>query len=194
MTTRGRIIEAARVIFAEGGLEALSVRKVAAAVGLSPMALYRHFASMDALVDALVLDGLEAWRAKVAAIPEGEPVAWLEGAGDAFLDFALDEPRRFEAAFLLRGDSARRYPDDFRDGRSPPVKLLTDHVRRAQAYGLLIDVPPEEVALSVWAMAQGLISLWRAGRFTDEAAFRQVYRRALGRTLQSFATPKASHP
>ena len=194
MTTRERIVEAARAIFAEGGLDALSARKVASAVGLSPMALYRHFASMDALVDALVLDGLEAWRARLEATAQAEPVHWLAAAGDAFLDFALEEPRRFEAAFLLRAAAARRYPEDFRDGRSPPVRLLTDQVRRAQAQGALEDVAPEEIALSIWAMAQGLVSLWRAGRFSDEAAFREVYRRALRRTLRSFAVTETSPP
>ena len=188
MNTRGRIVAAARELHAQGGLEGLSVRKVAAAVGLSPMALYRHFADKDALLDALVLDGLDAWRARVEALPPDRPLAWLQAVGDAFLDFALDEPRRFEAAFLLRAASARRYPEDFREGRSPPVRLIIDQVRRAQAEGALVESPPEELALGIWAMAQGMISLWRAGRFTDEAAFRQVYRRALERTLRSFAT------
>jgi AcrR family transcriptional regulator len=194
MSTRERIVDAARAIFTDGGLQALSVRKVAAAVGLSPMALYRHFAGMDELIDALVMDGLEAWRARLAATPDAEPEEWLTGATDAFLDFALEEPRRFEAAFLLRGASARRYPEDFREGRSPPVKLITDQIRRAQAEGALGDAPPEEIGLSIWAMAQGLVSLWRAGRFSDEAAFRQVYHRALRRTLQSFATMPGKGP
>src|SRR5690348_17571537 len=43
------------------GLEGLSLREVAARVGITPMAIYRHFASKEALIDALVLDALDEW-------------------------------------------------------------------------------------------------------------------------------------
>jgi len=58
MPTRTRIIRASRRLFDEKGLEELSLRSVARRVGITPMAIYRHFDSKEALVDALVLDGL----------------------------------------------------------------------------------------------------------------------------------------
>ena len=65
METGTRIFRAARRLFDDKGLENLSLRGVAKTVGITPMAIYRHFASKEALVDALVLDGLAQWSARV---------------------------------------------------------------------------------------------------------------------------------
>jgi AcrR family transcriptional regulator len=49
----GEILDAAEAL-AAGGFDAVSVRAVAARLGAAPMALYTHFATKDALVDALL--------------------------------------------------------------------------------------------------------------------------------------------
>src|SRR5829696_2352994 len=51
---RERILKAAERIYRKAGVDALSIRRVAAAVDLTPMAIYRHFRDKDALIDALV--------------------------------------------------------------------------------------------------------------------------------------------
>jgi AcrR family transcriptional regulator len=51
--TRDVILDAAEAVAAQG-FDALSVRAVAARLGAAPMALYNHFATKDALVDALL--------------------------------------------------------------------------------------------------------------------------------------------
>ena len=51
--TEDEILEAAEVV-AGGGYAALTMRAVADALGASPMALYRYFATKDELVDALL--------------------------------------------------------------------------------------------------------------------------------------------
>jgi AcrR family transcriptional regulator len=151
------------------------------------MALYRHYADKQALIDAITLQGLEAWRARLAQVSADDPLQWLEKMAEAFLDFALEEPRRFEAAFLLRANSARQFPDDFVAGRSPPVAMIFERIEQARREGLIGEAPTPEIALSIWAMAQGLIALHRAGRFTrDEAAFRSLYHSALRRSIAAF--------
>lgn len=187
MTMRDDILKAAIDAYERDGLEGLSMRKVAAAVGLTPMALYRHFADKQALVDAIALHGLDAWAGRLARVEAADPLRWLAAAGEAFVDFALEEPRLYEAAFLFRARSARRFPDDFVAGRSPPVSLMFDHIEAAKRAGLLGDAPAPEIGLSIWAMAQGMIELNRAGRFAGgEAEFRALFRSALARCLASF--------
>jgi AcrR family transcriptional regulator len=55
--TPEEILGAAEAIAASDGFGALSMRAVAGRIGAAPMALYNHFATRDALVDAL-LDGV----------------------------------------------------------------------------------------------------------------------------------------
>ncbi len=73
---RARIVEVAAAIADESGLEALTMRALAARLGVQPMSIYHHVAGKDAVLDALV-DRVfaemvlptpgRAWREQVAA-------------------------------------------------------------------------------------------------------------------------------
>jgi AcrR family transcriptional regulator len=187
MTTREKILAAARKAFDRHGLDGLSLREIAASVGITPMAIYRHFAGKEALVDALVLDALGEWSAIVAALPRVEGLAQLERIGEAFLDFALEKPRRFEAAFLLHSHKARRYPDDFVAGLSPAGNVQLGIIEEAMTRGVLVASSPIEIMLTHSALSQGLITLYRAGRIAGgERDFRELYRSSMRRALASF--------
>ena len=56
---RGRLCDAAAKLFLEEGEAALSMRRLAAEVGCSPMAPYRHFADKEALVAAIRAQAFE---------------------------------------------------------------------------------------------------------------------------------------
>lgn len=174
--------------FEEHGEAGLSLRDVASRVGVTPMALYRHYDNKQALVDAVVARATQAWRERVARIRPTEPAAWLLKIGQAFLDFALEEPRMFEAAFFTTSNKALRYPDDFAAGGSPAVTLqmqLIETIGRRKEGGS--QIPPIEMMIILAGLAQGLISLYRAGRIAGgEAAFRRLYRRALNNCVHSF--------
>lgn len=186
--TRNRILDSARDLFDAEGEEGLSMRRIAGAVGITPMAIYRHYADKEALKNALMLDGMAAWETRVKAIMTRAPLEWLEQLGVAFLEFALTEPRRYEAAFLLKASAARQFPRDIEEGRSPALRSTIARITQAQASGLLIPAPPVQMALHLAALMQGLVSMYRAGRFTEEAEFRAAYRRALRHCLDSFRT------
>src|SRR3954464_3502378 len=109
-TTQARIFAAARALFDQDGEDGVSMRRIADRVGITPMAIYKHYPDKDALLNALMLDGFAAWEARVEKIRGSEPLAWLRKLDGEFLEFALQEPRRYEAAFLLKASAARRYP------------------------------------------------------------------------------------
>ena len=184
--TQTRIFAAARELFDKDGAEGVSMRRIAEKVGITPMAIYKHYPDKDALLNALMLDGFAVWEARVEALKASEPLAWLQAMGEAFLDFALDEPRRYEAAFLLKASAARRYPGDFVAGRSPVVSRLMARIEEARAQGLVADIPTIDITISFTALVQGLVDMYRAGRFSDEADFRIAFRKALVHCIQSF--------
>lgn len=190
-TTRERIFAATRKLFDAEGLGGLSMRRIADAIGLTPMAIYKHYPDKDALVDALMLDGFAAWEDRVKKLSAKTPLRWLEQFFDAFLDFSFAEPRRYEAAFLLPARKARQYPDDFAAGRSPALNMAYARIEEARAAGLIDNTPALEIALTLSALGQGLISMYRAGRFAGEKEFRTTYRRAMKRGLQQFARQDA---
>jgi AcrR family transcriptional regulator len=189
MDTKSQILAAARKAFEKHGPEGLSMRAIAEKVGITPMAIYRHYANKQMLVDALVLDALGEWSDIVAAIPPDEPLLWLRAIGKAHLDFALQKPRRYEAAFLTHSTKARRYPDDFVAGHSPAGTLQLRAINAMIAQGMLKTNSAVELLVTNAALSQGLITLYRAGRIAgSEDDFRKLYLDATQRNFQSFLT------
>ena len=187
--TKEQIFAAARAAFDRDGQDGLSLRDIARDVGITPMAIYRHYKDKQALVDALVLDGLAEWSERAQSLPQDNPVRWFEAMGEAYLDFALQKPRRFEAAFLTHTKVARRYPDDFLAGKSPAGVMYLKFFDQLRAQGRLAAVEPIEIMITIAALSQGLITLYRAGRIAGgEAEFRALFLRAMKRCIQSFLT------
>ncbi|WP_456599421.1 SACE_7040 family transcriptional regulator [Blastococcus sp. SYSU DS0616] len=92
---REQILQAAARLFAERGSRAVGVDDVGAAVGVTGPAIYRHFASKDAMLAEMLLrisarlaDG---GRDRVAAAGS-DPAAQLRALIDFQVDFALDNP------------------------------------------------------------------------------------------------------
>lgn len=188
--SKDRIFAAARDILDHEGIGGLSVRKVATSAGVSTMAMYRHFADKGALLNALMDDGLVAWEKIVRAIRADDPMDWLDRVTEAFLSFALTQPHRFDAAFFLPAPEARRYPDDFVAGRSPVIAMIMIRIDQAKADGRLGDTPAVDVALALASMAQGLVSMHRAKRFSSDKQFRMLFRAQLKHCLLSFSSRK----
>ncbi len=189
--TRDRIFTAAKALLAQEGLSGLSIRKIARDVGLSPMAVYRHFADKEAIINALMQDGIGAWEDRVMAIEASDPLIWLDDQMNAFLAFALDEPHRFDAAFFLPASKARQFPEDFAAGRSKGVGLMIAHIEMAQRSGRIDTTPALDIALTLVALAQGMVSMHRARRFSTDEQFQSLFRATLRRSLACYriATP-----
>ena len=165
------------------------MRAIADDVGVTAMALYRHYPDKDAILLAIAMDALGEWERRVLAIKADNPLAWLERDAEEFLEFALVTPRRFEAAFLMPAANIRRLPEVIEQRQSPPLNRIADVIREAQRQGLIEKLPPADIIMTMWGLTQGLISLYRANRFEgDEQGFRMIYRAAVRRCLKSFRT------
>lgn len=71
---RGRILDAARALFAERGLD-VSMREVARCAGAGPATLYRRFPTKQALIDDVFADELRACR-RIVADGCADPDPW----------------------------------------------------------------------------------------------------------------------
>ncbi len=97
--TRAEIVDAAWDIARAGGLPAVTLREVADRVGMRAPSLYSHFASKNAIYDAMFgqawSDFLTVCQETAAGIPEPPRTALLHIA-TTFVDFALADPVRFQ--------------------------------------------------------------------------------------------------
>ena len=89
--SREDIVQAAvRVVAADGGAE-ISIRGLAASLGVSPMSLYRHIRDKDDLLDEVV-DRLLAGVWRPAAAAEDDWQAWTVEAASRLRDFLVGRP------------------------------------------------------------------------------------------------------
>jgi AcrR family transcriptional regulator len=165
MTTRDRILTIAIAELEAKGLEGLSLRAVGQKAGITPMAVYRHFADKAALLQALGEYALGRWQARIEAMADLPLLEGFTVMAAAFVDYALDEPALFDAAFVLKTRAERIYPEDFEAGRSPVIGGFAQRLAEGQTAGLVRDGPPLELAMAVWGVLQGLVGLHRSGRF-----------------------------
>jgi len=87
---RDDIIEAAIKIVGAGGYEEMTIRSLAAELGVAPMSLYRHIRDKDDLLDEVV-DRLlaKAWR---PSAPGDDWQEWVIEAADKLRSFLVSQP------------------------------------------------------------------------------------------------------
>jgi AcrR family transcriptional regulator len=193
-TTAEAIRVAALRILEKEGPAAVSLRRVAAAVGITAMAIYHHFPSREALLHD-VCDAEFNRHAAVLLTHQREAGGSIEARLtrnlESFLDFALQRPHVYDFVFSQPREGARRYPEDFKARRSPTANVLADLVAEAMRTGLLRKGDIWEVTLMIAAQTQGLITLWRGGRFSlSEQEFRALCLRFIRRLIDGLKKPR----
>jgi AcrR family transcriptional regulator len=183
--TARKIAVAARRLLDKQGAEAVTMRRVAEAVGITPMAIYRHYPDRTALLNALADEGFEELAAWLKARRfTGSAEQQLTKLGDLYLQHALENPRLFELMFLTQRAGARQYPRDFKARRSPTGNLMADAIAEGMRRGEFRQDDHWEIAFEMGALSHGLIMLYLGGRIaTTPAGFRALYRRSFRRYL-----------
>ncbi len=188
--TADRIIAAARRLLEREGAEAVTMRRVGDAVGITAMAIYRHHPDRAALLNAVADQGFAELAAVIqrARLPAGlEPR--LVRMTDLFVDHALAHSRMFELMFLVPRKGARRYPRDFKARRSPTVNPIVAVLQEGMARGELRADDPWEIAFELGALLEGLVMLYLGGRIGGgPRQLRALIRRSIRRYLHGIFT------
>jgi AcrR family transcriptional regulator len=184
-TTAASILAAARDLLDRQGHAAVAMRPVAEKVGITPMAIYRHFADRDSLLNAVANAGFQDLAAQLQSIHlKGNVEHRLLQVGDVFLDAALESPNLYELMFLVPREGARVYPRDFKARRSPTFNPTVTILENAMRTGELQPDDPIEIAFELSALSHGLLVLYLGGRVAQtEKQFRSLYQRSFRRYL-----------
>ena len=160
---------------AAGGLEALSMTKLAEAVDYTPGALYRYFGSKDALLSKLVariLEDLGALLTRTEGLlpASASPLTRVFALVQGYRAFARLEPHRFGLLAMTMAEPRvlLQQPAD-----AEPVlfvmmaalQRLADALGAAAEAGQLEAGDLPERTLCVFAMLQGLLQLQKQARY-----------------------------
>jgi AcrR family transcriptional regulator len=150
--TRQRIKREAVRLFVEHGVEAVSVRDIAAAVGMKPPNLYAHFASRDELVRELFAEGYAAYGERLLEAASISPIFSEQLAAMVRLICRLHDEDVVQFRFLLlsqHGGLAHVAQDDPKN----PVGIVQEAISAAMVHG---DIAVRDPAL-VAAMIVGAV-------------------------------------
>ncbi|MCA3363496.1 MAG: TetR/AcrR family transcriptional regulator [Roseomonas sp.] len=161
---RAALLEAARARLAEGAEATLSLRDLAARVGVSVNATYRHFDSKEALLMELAAEGFDALRAAmqeaVAKLGAAEAIERLRATGEAYVHFAQDDPALFQLMFGREGRFAEH--ERFRDAAEAAFAVVVECVAAVQQ--VAPDLPRvTKAAVAAWSLVHGFAILSLGG-------------------------------
>jgi AcrR family transcriptional regulator len=183
--TADRIAHVALAILEDEGPEAVSMRRVAEAVGITPMAIYHHFPSREALLNTITDREFAKLLSYIQAHPlSGSVEERLMAVMEGYVDYAFAQPRIFDFVFSRPRPGARQFPKDFRARRSPTLNPVADMLAAEMERGHLKKDDVWEVAFALWAHVHGYVVLYRGGRIAlAEKEFRKLLNRSIRRFL-----------
>ena len=169
------LIQSARELAREVGVDTFTLREVSRRAGVSSAAPYHHFPNKAALVRALVAEALEELTNVMleAKHAQSEPLAALKAIKIAYVNFALRFPTEFRFMFR-RGfgtpDSTQTVHCGEPDLTTTTYDILLESILECQRAGVLAANDPNVMAMSAWSIAHGLASIILDGPIATQHA------------------------
>jgi len=188
---RESLIEAAAGLGAREGVEAISLRRVAAEAHVSPAAPYHHFANKADLLAAVADEGFRrmnrAMDRAVAKVKNGSEMEQLRALGLAYVRFAARHPHYFRVMF--RPEMARAaHPERHHHGPAAFMRFI-EAVQRARGESGPPSESVFEYMLYAWSVVHGLASLWLDSALSQDHPFSTWTIRRMADRVTALALP-----
>ncbi len=167
---KGAIVRAAIELGTELGEEGLTMRGIAARLGVSATALYQHFEGKASILRAIRFHGLTLMNKELTpAFESDDPIEHLRQAATLYINFARSNPWLY--SLLFEGEEL-----DFSslsDQEREAIFFSQTAVRRAFQRGkeqgrLRADLDEETAPFLMWAANHGLAMLMITGRISEQ--------------------------
>lgn len=160
---RGKILDAARILFASEGYDAVTMRRIAEAIEYSPAAIYLHFADKEALVRELCEGDFLALAQHVEGLVAiADPIERLRALGMAYVEFGLTHPHHYRLMFMEpHQEEPPQQLVKKGDPKTDTYALLRLIVEEALGRGLLREelTDADLIAQTIWAGVHGVVAL-----------------------------------
>ena len=166
---RRALVEAATRLVSRQGAAQVSLREIAREAGVTHAAPYHHFQDRGALLAEVAIGGFEglagALRNGAREQAGADPLARLQGAGVAYVRFAVENPEIYRLMFAAELSDRSRYPT-LQAAADSAFEVLLELLGAAR--GAAESSPVNAVALATWSTVHGLGSLLIEGLLTEE--------------------------
>jgi AcrR family transcriptional regulator len=155
------LVRAALAIVDEHGPDAITLREVAAAAGVTHAAAYRHFADKTALLAAVAEEGYRQLAAHVAKSFGADvrgPKARLRTLAGTAVAWALEHPARYRVMSGPRLNEDGRFPS-LEAAIAETFAFFVTELESGQKEGVFRKEPARHLAVGVWVMMHGFVDL-----------------------------------
>ena len=158
---RSLILEESMKLFVEEGFSKVSVRKIAERIQYSPTTLYLYFKDKNEILFYCCESGFKKMLEQNIALGLiSDSIERLHQMGVNYLNFGLENPEYYDLMFIQEAPMSALI--DMGAGWSSgdqALEALKMIVQDAMDKGLLVPAKVETVAMAVWSMVHGLVSL-----------------------------------
>ena len=159
-TRRALIVTTARELAETSGWDAVTTRRLSTEIEYSQPVLYKHFSSMEEIVDAVALDGFSELAEILAAVRRNStgPTEALRSVAHSYNKFSIENPAVYDAMFTRT--SQLKFASE---STAAPLHAAFRELNDAVAAAL----GKEDVATLtelLWAALHGLTTLGHNGR------------------------------
>jgi AcrR family transcriptional regulator len=150
-----------RLLLETGDEEAVSIRAIAQAVGVTPPSIYLHFADKTELIYAICEELFRKLDDEMAAAAAGvdDPLEELRRRGRAYVRFGLENAEAYRVLFMHHPHEIPETVDPKELGDSATFMHLVEVVQRCLDQGVLRPADPMRLAVGLWVLVHGLTSL-----------------------------------
>jgi AcrR family transcriptional regulator len=159
---RALMIAASREIVLAEGIDALTIRRVAKAIGYCGGSIYSYFDSREAIAIELVREGFERLNDYMKpAHAVADPIERLYALGNAYLRFAEEESPSFRLIFMNQAKLSDQIMAEAleRHGGFNTYEFLVDAVRKVLELRNITAIDANEIAQLCWCTAHGVATL-----------------------------------
>ncbi len=189
---RRLILDTTRHLLVQEGYQNLSMRKIARAIDYSATSIYLHFDNKDALLHALIDEGMSRLHQHLKQVQAQYPDSLadrLEALCRQFIEFGLENPQYYEVMFLLHPEHMERYPaKKYRRARRN-LDLIAATLAAGRERGVFRVDDPRVAASTMWASLHGAVSLLLAERLDIRIGTEAFIESTIEQTLRGFTRP-----
>ncbi len=187
-TLRDKILEASRSVLFSKGYDALSMRKIATATGVSATSIYLYFKNKDHLVHTIIEESVEELSETIefgAGRVKGT-INQFEAIIRSYVEFAIKQPEKYQVIYMVKPEVMGRYPKEkFRKARRG-YALLESVIQQGVDEGIMELDQPMIAAYSIWAQLHGIIDVVLNQRLDSRIKKEQFIEDSIEQIIQGF--------
>jgi AcrR family transcriptional regulator len=156
------ILQAARKLFTENGIEQTTIRKIATEIEYSVGTVYLYYKDKNDILHDLHTQGFKQLGGEMRVLSHvADPMERLKAIGRVYIRFALENPDMYDLMFNMKAPMdflESVYKKEWNEGKAT-FDVLKNNVEQCMQKGHFVGHLLEPLSFMIWGTVHGICSL-----------------------------------